>query len=57
MSGRRPGSHHWRQLSPLARVAYITCTVVAVAVVLASLGAYAIYRTDFGNIAWSRSTG
>ena len=50
MSGRRPGSHHWRQLSPLARVAYITCTVVAVAVVLASLGVYAIYRTDFGSI-------
>ena len=40
----------WRQLSPLARVAYITSTIVAVAVVLASLGAYAIYRRLDGNI-------
>jgi LCP family protein required for cell wall assembly len=50
MSGRRPGGQHWRRLSPLARVAYITSTVVVVAVVLASLGAYAIYRRLDGNI-------
>jgi LCP family protein required for cell wall assembly len=40
----------WRQLSPLARVGYITSTVVAVVAVLASLGAYAIYRRLDGNI-------
>jgi LCP family protein required for cell wall assembly len=44
------GRYMWRQLSPLARVAYITSTIVAVAVVLASLGAYAIYRRLDGNI-------
>jgi LCP family protein required for cell wall assembly len=50
MSGRRPRSGHWRELSPLARAGYITCTVLAVAVVLVSLGAYAIYRRLDGNI-------
>lgn len=40
----------WRKLSPLARAGYITSTIVVVAAVLASLGGYAIYRADFGNI-------
>ncbi len=40
----------WRQQSPLARVAYITSTIVVVAVVLVSLGAYGIYRRLDGNI-------
>jgi LCP family protein required for cell wall assembly len=40
----------WRKLSPLARVAYITSTVVVVAVVLVSLGGYYVYRADFGHI-------
>ncbi len=40
----------WRQLSRLARVAYITSTFVVVAVVLVSLGGYAVYRADFGHI-------
>lgn len=49
-SGHKSGSRDRRQLSPLARVAYITGTIVVVAAVVASLGAYAIYRRLDGNI-------
>ncbi|MGP7996371.1 MAG: LCP family protein [Streptosporangiaceae bacterium] len=57
MSGRRPGSHHWRELSLPARIGYIACTVVVVAVVVASLGAYAIYRRLDGNISVVKVSG
>ncbi|HTT50435.1 MAG TPA: LCP family protein [Streptosporangiaceae bacterium] len=57
MSGRRPGSNYWRELSLPARIGYIACTVVAVAVVVASLGAYAIYRRLDGNISVVKVSG
>jgi LCP family protein required for cell wall assembly len=50
MRGRKLGSHHWREFSLLARIGYIAGTVVVVIAVLASLGAYAIYRHLDANI-------
>jgi LCP family protein required for cell wall assembly len=50
----RPGSsrwrHHWRQQSGLAKAAYYLGSFLTVVVVLASLGAYGVYRHLTGNI-------
>ena len=46
-----------RPLSRLAKAGYITGTVLAVAVVVASLGAYAIYRKYVGNISVVKVSG
>jgi len=50
MRGRTLGSHRWRELGLLARAGYIAGTVVVVIAVVASLGAYAIYRRLDANI-------
>jgi LCP family protein required for cell wall assembly len=46
----RPGARRWRRMSNLARAACVASTVVTVLVVVASLGAYAVYRHLEGNI-------
>lgn len=49
--GRRgPQRGGWRELSGLAKAGYIAATVLSVTVVVASLGAYAVYRHLAGNI-------
>ncbi len=47
-SGLRP--HGWQQMSRLAKAGFIAVTFLTVAVVVASLGAYAVYRRLDGNI-------
>ena len=48
--GRRSRPHRWRYKSRLAKAGYVVGIFVTVLVVLASLGAYAIYRHLTGNI-------
>ena len=52
----RPGQR-WRYASRLAKAGYIAGSFVTVLVVLASLGAYAVYRHLTGNISTVRVTG
>ena len=49
-SGRRSRPRRWRYKSRLAKAGYVAGIFVTVLVVLASLGAYAIYRHLTGNI-------
>jgi LCP family protein required for cell wall assembly len=57
MRGRKLGSHRWREFSLLARVGFIAGTVVVVIAVVASLGAYAVYRHLDANISVVKVSG
>ncbi len=48
--GRRSRSYRWRYMSRLAKAGYVAGILVTVLVVVASLGAYAVYRHLTGNI-------
>ncbi len=47
---RRRARDHWRRQSRLAKAGYIVASLMAVVVVVAGLGAFAVYRQLDGNI-------
>ena len=53
----RPGQQRWRYASRLVKAGYIAGSFVTVLVVVAGLGAYAVYRHLTGNISTVRVTG
>ena len=50
MPDRSPSRRHWRQLSGPVRAAYYAGTFLTVLLVVATLGAYGVYRHLTGNI-------
>ena len=50
MPDRSPWRRHWRQLSGPVRAAYYAGTFLTVLLVVATLGAYGVYRHLTGNI-------